>query len=171
MKRTPKYSETSHNDNGTIRKPDIYLKFINWVCSPNRNPKTHSQFAKKFGVSIDTLTDWKKRAGFWKQAEASVNTIHLREKTTEGLMSMYNKRIMKNGDPRAMALWLSYVNKFNPKVHILDDTPPDRRFDPEQIKQLTNALRKAGFEGVVSRHRDLVEAFNDTRPVVIENIG
>ncbi len=159
-KKAPKYSETSQTNTDPLRKPDVYLEFVNWICLPDREPKTQQQFAKKFGVSMDTLTDWKKRAGFWKQAETSLNIAYLREKTTAGLMSMYEKRIMKYGDPKAMALWLSYVNKFNPKVHIMDDTPLDKKFDADTLSELTNALKKAGFEGVTSKHEELVKVFN-----------
>ena len=85
-------------------------EFAKFCATPRalRAIKTQDQFAKQFGVSPDTLSDWKKLPEF---AEAVRREIRSREK--EGLpeiIEALRKEALK-GDPGAVRLLLQYVGE------------------------------------------------------------
>lgn len=45
---------------------DIFWQFVAWWLTPKdeRDPPTQQKFAERFGVHMDTLTDWKDRPEF-----------------------------------------------------------------------------------------------------------
>lgn len=72
------------------------------------------EFAAKFKLSHDTLTEWKKRDDLWELRDK--NLVMLKQFTLEVLEGVRNKAIM--GDPRAAEIWLMFVEKWNKKFDI-----------------------------------------------------
>jgi len=92
-----------------LKRPDIYKEFVVWmsVFEGIREPKTQEEFAKKFGVSQDTLTDWKKRDDFWSAVETEWKKWG-REKTTNIMNKLYTT-IMQEGESANFRLWFQYL--------------------------------------------------------------
>lgn len=97
-----------------VKLTNEYEEFIGFCAMPRvlREIKTQREFAKKFGVSEDTLTDWKKTPGF---SEAVRNGILAREQ--DGLSDVIAalRAKAKEGSPGAARLWLQYVGELQPK--------------------------------------------------------
>ncbi|XOB46640.1 MAG: hypothetical protein ACKKMV_00435 [Candidatus Nealsonbacteria bacterium] len=98
-----------------LKRPDIYKKFVVWmsVFEGIREPKTQEEFAKKFGVSKDTLTDWKKRDDFWNAVETEGKKWG-REKTTN-IMNKFYATIMQKGESANFRLWFQYFLNWEEK--------------------------------------------------------
>lgn len=98
-----------------LKRPDVYREFIIWmsVFEPLREPKTQKEFAEKFGVSKDTLTDWKKRNDFWTEVEREWKKWG-REKTANVMSKLYNT-IMQKGENPNFRLWLQYFQNWGEK--------------------------------------------------------
>lgn len=54
-----------------VQEKQAFREFIEWSALPKklREPKTQGLFAQKYGLHIDTLTDWKKREGFQEEVD------------------------------------------------------------------------------------------------------
>jgi len=91
-----------------------YEEFVRFCATPRilREIKTQREFADKFGVSEDTLTDWKKIPEFLDR----VHQIIL-EREQEGLPDVINalRNEAETGDPSAVRLWLQYVGELQTK--------------------------------------------------------
>lgn len=98
-----------------IRKVDIYEEYINWMALPHelREPPTQELFAKKFGIHIDTTTDWKKREGFWTDVKKKRNDW-AKSKTPDVINALYKKAV-KEGNAAEAKLWLQYVDEWTEK--------------------------------------------------------
>ena len=97
-----------------IKLINEYEEFIRFCATPRvlRKIKTQREFADKFGVSEDTLTDWKKIPEF-------LDRIHqiIFEREQEGLPDVINalRKKAEGGDPSAIRLWLQYVGELQTK--------------------------------------------------------
>ncbi len=91
-----------------------YEEFVKFCATPRvlRETKTQREFAKKFGVNEDTLTDWKKVPEFF----GKVRQIILEREQGE-LPEIINalRGEAESGDPSAVRLWLQYVGELQLK--------------------------------------------------------
>jgi len=87
-----------------------FAEFVQFCATPRvlRKIKTQREFAKEFGVSEDTLTDWKKTPEFLDR----IRQIIL-EREQEGLSDVINalRGEAESGNPSAIRLWLQYVGE------------------------------------------------------------
>ncbi|MFA6228302.1 MAG: hypothetical protein WC668_03925 [Patescibacteria group bacterium] len=66
-----KFISTIDSDNieviDRVQKVAEFIEFVNWSATPSRfrQPKNQKDLAAEIGVSIDSLTDWKKHPSFW----------------------------------------------------------------------------------------------------------
>ncbi len=72
--------------------------------------KTQTEFAKKFKLSIDTLTDWKKRSELWELVDKYLEDWGAK-KTPSVILGLYRKAVSEGDAPR-VKLWLEYFKKF-----------------------------------------------------------
>lgn len=121
-----------------LSKPQIYKEFVIWMALPEplRALKTQGEFAKKFGVSPDTLSDWKKRDGFWGEVEEEWR--HWGKVKTSNVIARFYTKVMgplsKTSD---FKLWLQYFldwsEKFEGKIdhgggiRIIHTYPEDKK--------------------------------------------
>ena len=107
MRSTPKHSKKTSESN--LKHVFEYEQFILWVATPKqlRVPKTQRELAIDFGVGEDTLSEWKNRPDFTKKVAVKVKEFS-KDKTTDVVHALYS-RILRNGDPAAVRLWLQYV--------------------------------------------------------------
>jgi DNA-binding transcriptional regulator YiaG len=91
-----------------LTKPITFDEFVLWMSTFEsiRDPKTQEEFAKKFKVSEQTLSAWKKRDDFWNAVEAEWKKWG-REKTTNIMQKLYTK-IMQEGESSNFKLWFQY---------------------------------------------------------------
>jgi hypothetical protein len=94
----------------TVKLINEMEEFVRFCATPRalRAVKTQEQFAKKFGVSPDTLSDWKKLPEFTEEVRRE---IRLREKDdlSEIIDALHGKAL--TGDPGAIRLLLQYVGE------------------------------------------------------------
>jgi hypothetical protein len=91
-----------------------YTEFVKFCATPRelRDIKTQGDFAKQFGVSPDSLTDWRKNPGF---NDAVRREIRSREQ--DGLVEVISglRFEAEMGKPGAARLWLEYVGELKKK--------------------------------------------------------
>ena len=99
-----------------LSKPDVFKEFVVWMSipAPLKTLKTQGDFAKQFGVSPDTLSDWKKRPLFWKEVEGEWNRWG-REKTGKIINEFY-KKILREGTTPDFKLWFQFFLKWSEKI-------------------------------------------------------
>lgn len=143
-----------------LQLPDIYIAFTQWFAIPKdlRNLKTQKEFAKAYGVSEDTLSKWRQRPNFWKTTETSVKS-HFQELISDGLQAMYNKSIIRKGDPRAMTVFLQYVANFNPKTIVELPPAPENQIPTGDVNELTSELKKSGLAILKEANKKLLDKF------------
>lgn len=134
-------------ENKGSKKDAEYLLFIEWCGTPlyERTPKTQKDLATQLGVTEATLSDWKKRKGFYDKV--AKHTRQWGRFRTSDLIGALYTQIASSRKPagRDLMVWLQYVEKFNPKLLLEDETPLDRKYDPEQRKAMAQALLNAGL--------------------------
>jgi len=91
-----------------------YEEFIRFCATPRvlREIKTQRDFAKKFGVSEDTLTDWKKSFGFLEKVRQII-LDNEKDKLSDVINGLYREAV--RGNPSAVRLWLQYVGEIELK--------------------------------------------------------
>lgn len=101
-----------------IEKPALWAKTgfgDNPVINELLLIKNQGEFAKKFGLSPDTLTKW--NGLIEKRDMLSDFRKWAQQLTSNLLMSMYNKGI-KYGDPYRVELWLKSIHQWTDKVEV-----------------------------------------------------
>lgn len=110
-----KASENNKDLEGLVKVQE-YLKFIEFMALPASLRKkvfgyiTGGKFAKEFNVSIDTLTDWKRRDGFWERVR-KIRKEWVKEKVSEVLDALYKKSVAE-GNANEVKLFLQYAEEF-----------------------------------------------------------
>lgn len=98
-----------------VQKVDEYIQFIRFCSLPRAlrdsvfGAKDQTEFAEKFGLHMDTLTDWKKKAGFWDEVFA-VRKDFFKERTGDVLLAMETKAI-RTGDAAESNSMLKYTGE------------------------------------------------------------
>jgi transposase len=99
-------------DKRDVTKREVYAIFVDWWVHDEEEreasgmPKTQKDFAARYDVSQDTLTDWKKRGDF-----VMLQGIALQKKVAmDAPMALSNlkKRIKKYGKADDVELFLNY---------------------------------------------------------------
>ena len=119
-----------------LSKPDVFREFVIWmsVIEPLRKPKTQQEFAQKFGVSPDTLTDWKKRDDLWQGVKEEQKTWALEK--TANIMAKFYQKIMQSGRAADFKLWFQYFLGWNERneTEIDDQT--------QKLEELSRSIRE-----------------------------
>ena len=91
-----------------------FTEFVQFCATPRvlREIKTQREFAKKFGLSEDTLTDWKKLPDFLERVRRIILEYE-KEKLSDVINALYKKA--RTGDPGAIKLWLQYIGEIQTK--------------------------------------------------------
>lgn len=145
------------------KKEAEYLLFIEWCGTPlfERTPKTQKELAIQLKTTEATLSDWKKRKGFWDKVAS--HTRKWGNFRTSDLIGALYTQIITSRKPtgRDLMVWLQYIEKFNPKLLLEDETPLERKYDPEQRKLMANALLNAGLANQAQVKAFATEEDND----------
>lgn len=92
------------------RRSAEHAEFVKFYATPRelRELKTHGDFARKFKVSPDTLTDWKNAPGFWDAVR-----VEIRSRAQDGLAEVIDalRGAAEEGKAGAAKLWLQYIGE------------------------------------------------------------
>ncbi|MGA2418200.1 MAG: hypothetical protein ABSF55_03110 [Candidatus Staskawiczbacteria bacterium] len=110
----PKKDETFEG----LRHPAEFEKFVEWVSLPEmfREPKTQGELAVKFGLGEDTLSNWKKRAGFWDLVKEKRRHWG-KERTPNVIAGLYRKAV-QGGNAAEAKLWLQYFEDWTERKEV-----------------------------------------------------
>lgn len=117
---TAKKSETKRGGtkNRAPNKKDAYMRFVQWSAWTSQMRKdnglpTVTSFCEKYGINIDTTTDWKKRADF-AQLKREAQIEWLGDATSDVLAGLKD-RCVKYGMAYDVELYLLYVEGWDRK--------------------------------------------------------
>lgn len=101
-----------------LKHPAAFLRFVAWIAIPDayRNPKSQEELAKEVGVDPATLSDWKKRTGFWDAVHDEMRHF-LRGRTANVMVAFYNA-ILREGDAARIRAWWEIVEGWTPKQKV-----------------------------------------------------
>ena len=99
-----------------LSKPDVFREFVLWMALPAslKDKGTQGDFAKKFKVSENTLSDWKQRNDFWDSVGEEWKKWG-KQKTTNVIAKFYNK-IIREGMSQDFKLWFQFFLGWSEKI-------------------------------------------------------
>jgi len=78
--------------------------------------RTQGDFARKFGIGQDTLSDWNKREDLIKELD-KVRGKWAQKLTSNVIAALYRK-ILKEGDASRAKLWLQYIENWSERLSL-----------------------------------------------------
>ena len=114
---TPKNSKKIRGLKG-LKHPGTYLDLIKWIAMPEpfRSPKTQGEFAKEHKIGEDSISEMKKREGFWEEVKEKRKEWG-KERTPDVILGLYKKAV-KDGNAQEVKLWLQYFEGWSEKQEI-----------------------------------------------------
>jgi hypothetical protein len=114
---------------GIKRSTEMDL-FLSWIAMPSisRDPATHYEFAEKHKISVDILSDWKKREGFYDEVRRRRREF-FKDDAGDVLMSL-KRTCLRDGRGADVKVFLNYTEDLKDSTETV--------VDPE----LKDALRK-----------------------------
>ena len=102
-----------------LSKPLEFQQFVVWIATPEplREPRNQSEFAAKFGLCLDTLTDWKQRAGFWDEVKKEWDKWG-KEKTNNVIARFYQKILGPDVSTADFKLWFQFFLDWSEKTEV-----------------------------------------------------
>ena len=99
-----------------IKRVPEFIEFVRWNALPTwyREPKTQKEFAKRVGVSPDTLTDWKRHPEFWPLVWQFLREW-MQEQTPDVIGGLYEKIVSGKGSASDVQLFFRLA-KGEPKL-------------------------------------------------------
>ena len=119
---------------GIVEKRKL-LMFIEWIAIPKdeKSIKTHQDFAKRIGVSKDSLTDWKKLPHFWKEVEIHEDQF-FHSKVSEYMYGQVKSAI--KGNPQSAKLLLQRYEGFRESTRV-EEVPAE--LSEEELERIGKA--------------------------------
>lgn len=98
------------------KKTAEYFEFIRFEATPEpfRDLKTDQDFAEKYNVNDSTLSEWRKRLGFYDAVQKENRQMWGRKLTPNVLAGLY-RRAVKHGNAQEVKLWLQYIEDWAEK--------------------------------------------------------
>jgi len=123
-----------------IMNPSAYLAFIEFIATPPhlREIKTQGEFAKEFRISEDTLSLWKKRAGFEEDVDDARKRIVNFDMLSTALSALHRK-IIKEGGASEVKLLYQIAGKLEEKK-VIEDKRPVRELSEERKTEIAKRL-------------------------------
>ena len=117
-KNTEKKIELFDIRDSNISKLDEY---ITWLALPSvmRKPETQEEFARLKKVDPGTLTDWKKRSGFYDEVQRRRRT-YFKDDSGDVILSL-KRKCLKEGSGADVKVFLNYTEDLKDKTEIAVD--------------------------------------------------
>ncbi len=132
-------------DSGEQVMPGQWTEFLDWLLSEVREPDTQKEWCEERGLNDRTVRRWKVDSRFvreWDRRAAELN-VHP-ERTQSVVDALY--RNAAQGDVKAAALYLQYIDKFTPKRRVLVE-------DDRDASGLSDEELAAELDGLISELR------------------
>ena len=103
------------------RNVSILDDYITWIAMPSvmREPATQEEFAKKQKIDPATLTDWKKRSGFYHEVQRRRRT-YFKDDSGDVILSL-KRKCLKEGSGADVKVFLNYTEDLKDKTEIAVD--------------------------------------------------
>lgn len=119
--------------------PERVQRFVEWLLTPKqeRDPDEQSQraWAQKYGVATETTSTWKRDPRVRKAIEKRADELNVSVDRIQSVVNALFKNA-ENGDVKAAALYLQYVDRLAPKRVIIEDRRLSDMSDDELAKEL-----------------------------------
>lgn len=133
--------KTFNSDFTGLRNTSEYIAFIDFMATPKelRDLETQGEFSKFFKVSENTLTDWKRRDGFWEDVREA-RRKYIREEFLGTALLALKKSILKDGKAPEVKLLYQLADEFEEKSSVEVKKPT--RLTSEQMAGLAERLKR-----------------------------
>lgn len=111
--------------------------FVAWTISPESERTTRKLFAELHDVNESTLTRWLKAEWFVRDVDEAYAKLELTPENLQAVVDALYKKA-KEGDPRAMDLYLKHHEKVMSKTQTV--TEVSELSDQELAEELREAL-------------------------------
>ncbi len=124
LKKTKKKKGNEENEGkktGTTKRAE-FEEFVRFMALPyvirekEYGFKTQGEFAKKYNLSPDTPTEWKKREEFEDKRKATIKRW-FKDRTPNVIQGIYGKARRDGSAPEAK-LWLQYIEEWTEKSEV-----------------------------------------------------
>ena len=134
---------TWNEETGEQVMPDSWAKFLEWLLQgPERDPKHQYQWAEENGVHEDSVCRWKRDPRFVKEWDRRASELNVNPERVQGVVDALWRKAA-DGDTKAAALYLQYIDKFTPKRKVVvdDDRDATNMSDSELADELEAEIR------------------------------
>ena len=134
---------TWNEETGEQVMPDSWAKFLEWLLQgPERDPKHQYQWAEENGVHEDSVRRWKRDPRFVKEWDRRASELNVNPERVQGVVDALWRKAA-DGDTKAAALYLQYIDKFTPKRKVVvdDDRDATNMSDSELADELEAEIR------------------------------
>ena len=109
MAKIKKKTTPQNPTKNRLKHPAIFEEFVKWIALPDpfKQPQTQGEFAEKYKIGRETLSDWKQREGFW-EAVKEERIKWGKERTPNVIAGLYRKAV-RDGNASEAKLWLQYI--------------------------------------------------------------
>jgi len=137
-KKTP--DKKANKDIENLRNPDLYLMFVEWMATPDRFREvlTQKEFAKEIGVGEDTLSEWKKRPGFWDSVREERRSV-IKDKMVNNVISALYRTAIRDGQAKEAKLLLELGGEYEEK-RVTENTHTIKELSEERQKEISKRL-------------------------------
>lgn len=105
--KKPRRGREIVSDMASVKKVDVYLAFIEFLATPPhlKDIQTQEEFSKKYEVSGWTLSEWKKRDGFFDDVDSKRKEIINEKMLTFSLTALHKKIVTEGNGSDVKVLW------------------------------------------------------------------
>ena len=122
-----------------LRNPDKYLDFVRFIATPDnfKEIKTQKEFAKEHGVNVWTLSEWKKRDGFWDLV-AEERKLMMKENMTSKIIMAVYRTVLREGNAKEAKLLLELSGDYQEKKTVENTI---KTLTPERAKEIDERFK------------------------------
>ena len=128
-------------DSGEKVMPDQWGDFLDWLLSDVREPATQKEWCAERGLNDRTVRRWKADSRFTREWDRRAAELNVHPERTQSVVDALYRQAAQ-GDVKAAALYLQYIDKFSPKRRVLvyDDRSATGMSDEELAAELAGLV-------------------------------
>ena len=132
-------------DSGEQVMPGQWTEFLDWLLSEVREPGTQKEWCEERGLNDRTVRRWKVDSRFVREWDRRAAELNVHPERTQSVVDALYKSAAQ-GDVKAAALYLQYIDKFTPKRRVLVE-------DDRDASGLSDEELAAELDGLISELR------------------
>ena len=128
-------------DSGEKVMPEQWIEFLDWLLSDVREPATQKEWCAERGLNDRTVRRWKADSRFTREWDRRAAELNVHPERTQSVVDALYRQAAQ-GDVKAAALYLQYIDKFTPKRRVLvdDDRSATGMSDEELAAELAGLV-------------------------------